>query len=272
MENRARRDKHSPFLFIVMTCLCLCLAFGCAGVREDRHFYFAQITDTHFGHSDHLERTKKIVDQINNLPMKIQCVVHTGDISMDMIEDDVVMAEGSAILNDIKVPIHYVSGNHDIIPERFDTTRQTYIEHLGGLFVAKEYEGVIFIFIYTEPLAESFFVEGYEPLKSLKTALNDAGDIPVIVFHHTPSVEDFYRNAMHEGWEAEVRKAWEETLNAHNVKAVIAGHFHRDEHHWLGDVPLYVSSPVAGYWGRQATFRIYEYKNGKLGYRTQYIE
>jgi UDP-2,3-diacylglucosamine pyrophosphatase LpxH len=61
-------------------------------------------------------------------------------------------------------------------------------------------------------------------------------------------------------------------INSYNVKAVIAGHFHRDELHWLENVPLYVSSPVAGYWGRQATFRIYEYSNGKIGYRTQYIE
>ena len=35
-------------------------------------------------------------------------------------------------------------------------------------------------------------------------------------------------------------------VNGHNVKAVIAGHFHRDEHHWIGDVPLYVSDKFKG--------------------------
>jgi predicted Fe-Mo cluster-binding NifX family protein len=33
-----------------------------------------------------------------------------------------------------------------------------------------------------------------------------------------------------------------------------------------------VCPPVANYFGRQSTFRIYEYKNGKVGYRTQYLE
>jgi hypothetical protein len=53
---------------------------------------------------------------------------------------------------------------------------------------------------------------------------------------------------------------------------VIAGHFHRDELHWVGDVPLFVCAPLAGYWGRQGSYRIYEYKDGRLGYRTQYLE
>jgi len=272
MRNGAVRDKYFSFLFIVVTCVCLCFALACTGAREDNHFYFVQIADTHFGDRDHLERTKKVVDQINNLPMKIQCVVHTGDITMDMIEDEALVTKGLAVLDDLNAPIHYVPGNHDINPGRLEQTKQVYIERLGELLSKKEYEGVIFIFIYTEPLAESFMMDGYEPLNLLKAALEDAGGNPVIVFHHTPSVEDFYGNVMHKGWGEEVRRPWEETLNSHNVKAVITGHFHRDEYHWLGGVPLYVSSPVAGYWGRQATFRIYEYKNGKVGYRTQYIE
>jgi UDP-2,3-diacylglucosamine pyrophosphatase LpxH len=77
---------------------------------------------------------------------------------------------------------------------------------------------------------------------------------------------------MHRGWRKEVREKWERLLNSANVKAVIAGHFHRDEFHWLGEVPLYVAEPVAGYWGRQCTFRIYEYRGGKVGYRTVYVE
>jgi UDP-2,3-diacylglucosamine pyrophosphatase LpxH len=65
---------------------------------------------------------------------------------------------------------------------------------------------------------------------------------------------------------------WVALINQYNVKAVITGHFHRDEFHWLDKVPLYVSVPVAEKFGRQAGFRIYEYKNGKLGYTTQYLE
>jgi UDP-2,3-diacylglucosamine pyrophosphatase LpxH len=92
------------------------------------------------------------------------------------------------------------------------------------------------------------------------------------VFHHTPSVEDFYTNKMHPGWKNEVRDLWSNLLNENNVKAVIAGHFHRDEHHWLGEIPLYVSAPISGYWDRQTTYRIYHYKDENNRYRTQYIQ
>ena len=105
----------------------------------------------------------------------------------------------------------------------------------------------------------------------LESRLKKAAGKPVLLFHHAPSVDDFYSNKMHDGWKKEVRDKWIGLINEYNVKAVITGHFHRDEHHWLGDVPLYVSAPISGYWDRQLTFRIYEYKDGKIGYRTQYL-
>jgi hypothetical protein len=105
----------------------------------------------------------------------------------------------------------------------------------------------------------------------LEARLKQSDGKPVVIFHHGPSVDDFYKNRMHGGWKQAIREQWIALLNRYEVKAVIAGHFHRDEHHWLGDVPLYVSAPVSGFWGRQATYRVYEYKDGKLGYRTQYL-
>ena len=56
------------------------------------------------------------------------------------------------------------------------------------------------------------------------------------------------------------------------VKAVVTGHFHRDELQWMGDIPVFTSPSVAGYWGRQASFRIYEYRDGHLGYRSVYLQ
>ncbi|MFW6303548.1 MAG: metallophosphoesterase family protein, partial [Candidatus Sumerlaeota bacterium] len=77
---------------------------------------------------------------------------------------------------------------------------------------------------------------------------------------------------MHGGWRPEYREAWIKLINRYNVKAVIAGHFHRAEQHWLGDVPLYVAPPVAGYWGRQASYRLYHYQAGRLSFTTQYLD
>ncbi len=234
-------------------------------------FHFVQITDTHFGVRDHEERTKGIVDMINRLPMDIAFVVHTGDIMTDNIQRKDILQTGVNILKKLKPPLYFLPGNHDILVTDCAATKKTYMRNFGQLNHTYEYNGVVFIFLYTEPLAVEFKDKFEEPLKILESELKRAGGKPVVVFHHTPSVDDFYNNKMHAGWDADIRVRWEKLLNSANVKAVIAGHFHRDEFHWIGDVPMYVSSSVAGFWGRQASFRIYEYNDGKLSYRTQYL-
>ena len=270
--------KYNQLLVFILIGINLILFVSCvsapATVNEapGPHFYFVQITDTHFGDGDNYERVEKIVETINNLPMEINCVVHTGDITSDNIEEDSIVVRGLSSLDKLQYPIHFLPGNHDILKKNLDVTKQHYLENFGPLLEVKEYEGILFIFIFTEPLAQSFEVEGFDPLLELEVILQNANGKPAIVFHHTPSANDFYRNAMHDSWKQDSRVKWEKLLNSYNVKAVMAGHFHRDEHHWLGNVPLYVSAPVGGWWGRQASFRIFEYKNGKLGYRTQYIE
>jgi 3',5'-cyclic AMP phosphodiesterase CpdA len=236
-------------------------------------FYFAQITDTHVGQMgmDNEERTRQVIQAINNLPLKIQFVVHTGDITMEKLEDTPTVNDAIALFKLLKPPIHYIPGNHDILRQKHDLTMQAYRNHFGELITQQTYSGVVCLFIYTEPLAKDFSVSSYNTLDELEKRLKLSAGKPIIVFHQSPSVEDFYGNQMHPGWREDIRERWIALLNKYEVKGVIAGHFHRDEFHWLGNVPLYVSASVAGYWGRQATFRIYEYKDGKIGYRTQYL-
>jgi 3',5'-cyclic AMP phosphodiesterase CpdA len=266
------RKKYLVFVwFVLMFCGASFLTAFAQDV-EKGHFYFVQITDTHFGDHRHFERTRKIVEQINKLPMEIKFVVHTGDIVMDNIDDEKSIRPGLDLLKNIRVPVHYVPGNHDIVQKRLNGTHNTYKKYFGELVSRAQYQGVTFIFLYTEPLAGNFHIDGYHPMHQLESLLEKAGNHPVVIFHHRPSVDSFYKNRMHEGWDPEIRSKWIRLINSYNIKAVIAGHFHRDEHHWLGEVPLYVSPPVAGYFGRQGAFRIYEYKKGKLGYRTQYVE
>jgi len=268
-------------LKVIITALSILLLTGCASLHpaqqtankpDNNSFYFVQITDTHFGDRDFTERTRKVVEAINKLPMEIKCVVHTGDITMNCIEDKEVVDGGLSVLQGLKVPIHYVPGNHDILPERLESTCKAYTDNFGPLISQQEYNGVIFLFVYTEPLRESFSVANYEPLGQLEEYLRQSKGKPVIICHHAPSIDDFYNNTMYEGWPKEARERWTRLINSYNVRAVIAGHFHKDEFHWQGDVPLYVSSSIAGYMGRQVTFRIYTYRDGRLEYRTQYIE
>ena len=239
---------------------------------EIKDFYFVQITDTHYDEPGSRERIEKVIKSVNQLPMDIECIIHTGDITQEKLEVDSTVKSAITLFSQFKMPIHFLPGNHDILRNRYNETKQSYIKNFGSLNTFQNYKGVVFLLIYTEPLARSFADTSYNPLLELESGLKQANGKPVIVFHHTPSVEDFYRNKMHSGWKMELRDKWVNILNQHNVKAVITGHFHRDEHHWLGDIPLYVCAPISAYWDRQLTYRIYHYKDGKVGYRTQYIQ
>ena len=262
-----------PIAIILSTLLWSCASapdMAPEANEENTHFYFIQITDTHFGDANHFARVEKIVEEVNKLPLDVKCVVHTGDVTSDNIMQDSIANRGLSILNELKFPIHYVAGNHDIMKKDLASTRKQFEKYFGPLITVQEYEGVQFITVFTEPLARGYMLDGYDPLVKLEAILSNG--MPSIVFHHSPSPDDFYRNSMHDSWKKDGLEKWEQLLNKYNVKAVMAGHYHRDEHHWLGEVPLYVSASVGSWWGRQGSYRIFEYKNGSLGYRTQYIQ
>lgn len=261
--HRRKTIRLSYLMNLLVAIICITSINSYAEGQQDQHFYFVQITDTHFETGDNIARSEKAIGLINDLPMEIQCVVHTGDITTDRLDDEQLLDTALTIMGKIAVPVHYVPGNHDIFPEKLELTSKVYQENFGGLISQAEYDNVVFIFVFTEPLRKSFTIKGYQPLKQFEEYLKKSKGKPVIVFHHAPSVDS---------WKKEIRDKWVELINAYNVKAVIAGHTGRDQHHWLKDVPLYVSAPISGWWGRQTTFRIYEYNNGKIGYRTQYIE
>jgi 3',5'-cyclic AMP phosphodiesterase CpdA len=271
--------KHSfqRILAAIALLALACVPHGAESQRlnDDRIagdvFYFVQITDTHFGERDHAARTRKLVDQINGLPYDIACVVHTGDIFADNIADTAVREEGLGALKRLRAPLHLLPGNHDILESRLEDTLQAYTHEVGPLLHQAEYRGVVFVFAYTEPAAMGFRVPGYDPLKAIEAAFAQAAGKPVILFHHRPAVDDYYEFALHPGWEANARVSLQALLRAHRVQAVITGHFHRDELHRLDGIPVFAAPPVAGYWGRQASFRLYEYRDGRLGYRTVYL-
>jgi 3',5'-cyclic AMP phosphodiesterase CpdA len=232
---------------------------------------FVQLTDTHFGQRNHDELTARLIQQINQLPLKINFAVHTGDIFNDAILDDATVRSGRSVMAKLKVPVHYVPGNHDILRKNHAPTKAAYERYFGKLIEAHEYGDLGIITCYTEPLAGSFKVPGYNPLAELDSALRTLAGKSVIVCHHTPCVGNFYNNRSYQGWPPNTREKWTQLLNRYGVTAVLAGHFHRDELFWLDQVPLYIAPPVSRSWGRQPAYRIYTLKDGRLSYRTQYF-
>jgi 3',5'-cyclic AMP phosphodiesterase CpdA len=262
---------------IVLAVMAAVLLVGAAGPASapeashtGPHFWFVQITDTHLGDRDNTARTAQAVTAINRLPMPIAFVAHTGDIMMDNLTDAEALQDAD-VLNSLAAPLYSVPGNHDVVPGQLAAFVEAYQRRFGPLARAVEISGVVLLFVCTEPLAQAQPIAGYDPLAWLEEQLAAAGDRPVILFTHTPPMEDFYDNRMHPGWPDEARVRWRQLIDRPNVRAVIAGHFHRDELHWTGNVPTYVAAPIAGYFGRQISFRLYEYRDGRLSYRTVYL-
>ena len=240
------------------------------------HFYFAQITDTHMGVLDHNERTQKAVAAINRIQSKLKdrlaFTVHTGDFAEELTLDAQAMARARSIMDKLKTPVHYVPGNNDIRVKKPMATRRTWETTMGPQITSAEYQGVVFIFANTEPLAQDFEMTGYDPMAAIEGFMAQAQGKPIILFHHSPCIGKFKKGKTQKGWPKATRTQWISLLNKYGVKAVIAGHFHQDEMHWLGEVPLFSSPPISSRWGRQAAFRVFEYKDGRIGYRTQYLQ
>lgn len=245
---------------------------GSADEKDPSFFHFIQVTDTHFGKKDHFQRTEKIIDAIQKLPIQIEFLVHCGDLTDNLLDSPEILDQGLTLFKKLGIPIHFIPGNHDILAENLQTTQSIWMEKISPLCYGVNYRGVSCLFFYSEPLRTGISLEKYDPFQKLEYLLKESGEKPVILFHHAPSVEDFFLNRFHDGWKSEYRSRWKQLLNSFNVKAVISGHFHRDELHWIGKIPLFVCPPVAGYHCRQAAFRIFHYHQGKLNYRTQYVE
>ncbi|MDD3276350.1 MAG: metallophosphoesterase [Kiritimatiellales bacterium] len=251
------------FLFILIW-----LTAGFAVASEP--VFFVQLTDTHFGSEESFERGRSAVEAINALPMDISFVVVTGDIMQNCITDSNQVNRVFQTLGKLNAPLHFVPGNHDLLKDAPEQTMAAFTNRFGPLISSVQCGGVDFVFVCTEPLSGGVQISGYDPLKELDALL---GDRPAVVFNHVPSADDFYSNQVHNGWRRSATgRQWTEILNRHSVLAVIAGHFHRDEQDWIGAVPLFVATPLSEKAGRQGTFRIYEIEDGRIRYRTQYLD
>jgi 3',5'-cyclic AMP phosphodiesterase CpdA len=258
-----------------VSALFCALLFFAVSFASAQDFYFVQITDTHLWDADHGKRLEKIIKLVNTLPMKIEFTAVTGDVFQNCAADKEKAEKGAELFKKLKEPVFFTPGNHDILKKDTDKCLESWRSVFGRLSFSVENHGVVFVFVSTEDFSEMRAVPDYNSLSELKKHLAEAGGKPVVVFHHVPAVEkDFYNNKFGVSWKDEgARREWVSIISANkNVKAVITGHFHRDELDWFGDTPVFTAPSVAGYWGRQASFRVYHYKGGKIGYRSVYLD
>ena len=280
--NAPDKPQWPVVLFAVAVLMGFCS--GCATQERvhptDGPITFVQISDTHHGIDLHAYRFRSAIETINNLPFEIDVVVHTGDFSSDNLFIEENAAAISNMLSLIKAPLISVAGNHDISyrsvnpAKRYADSAKMFRKYIGDMGQVYETDNAVFIAVYTESLRKVLpEIEGFDPIKWLETQIKESGCKPVFVFTHAADGQDFYNNELHEGWPEENRAKWHAALAKGNIKGVFCGHYHRDELQQSDDgIPVHVCNSIASFWGRQASFRIYTYQNGRISYRTVYIE
>ena len=250
-------------------------------------FRFVQISDTHQGRPIHQYRYRQAIGQINALPFDVDVVAHTGDIVSAGFKSHNVAGAASNLFAQIRWPRICCPGNHDL---RFDRASDAwtnryyraaavYQTFFGPLVQTHETTNALYVAIDTEEIRQPGAprLPGFDPLARLEETLAAAPpEKPVFVFTHVPDCDDYFLGRYTPGWpDEEGRLAWRAVLARHpNVKAVIAGHFHRNARveHLDGGPPTIVASAFATFWGRQASYRVFSYEDGQLSYQDAYIE
>jgi 3',5'-cyclic AMP phosphodiesterase CpdA len=155
------------------------------------------ISDTHIGssagYSVHgnvpLPCAQRLVDLINNLPVKPDFVMHTGDIVTDPHPDSYALA--AETLGALRVPTYYVSGNHDAAQDMRKYLamgpKKDLIPDLDQLSYAFELKGFRFLVLDARGPHE-IDPQGYLSAEQMEIvrAEAQADGPPLVIFIHYP--------------------------------------------------------------------------------------
>ncbi len=202
------------------------------------------ISDTHFGSDRSLDirganacaRAEALVNLINELPFDPDFIVHTGDVVND--PDTGAYALAAEVLSELKVPVHYATGNHDDVPMMRDSltfgenellvdeSANQLCYRIGGEAAEKVQFYVMDGWVPPEEGPHGFLSEN-----QIEAVLSDiTGDRPVAVFLHYPLVPVgakwidehlLTRNGL--DFQAELLKA-----SGKQLRGIFTGHLHRE--------------------------------------------
>lgn len=244
--------------------------FAESKVDINTNFSFIQLSDTHIPDENGIERSKKVIDAINNFALPYDFVIHTGDVSSGLGNSE-AMEKAFALLK-FKKKAYFVPGNADVTfdhPEKYE-------DKFKGIFGSCDlsfspFPNLRFVLFNSQTLSDECTKEIREKaFLNLENLLTPS--MPTILCCHATGLPDFYQNQMHDGWHEQTIKKWVNIMKKGGVLAVLAGHFHRDEYQLMGNIPVHICAPVVGWFGRQTTFRYWNLSNNNLVYRTVYVE
>ena len=212
--------------------------FGSANpAREQKDFYFVQLSDTHWGFTgaavnpDAEGTLKKAVAAVNSLEEQPDFVVFTGDLT-HTTEDAKVrrdrMSQFKDIANGLKVKtVHFMAGEHDASLDRGDI----YQEFFGKLNYSFDHKGVHFVVL--DNVSSPDATVGEAQLKWLQTDLQRLKkNAPIVILTHRP-LFDLYPQW---DWTTKDGTAVINALMPYTNVTVFYGHIHQEHHFMTGHI------------------------------------
>ena len=213
-----------------------CVTAMAATAKEQKDFYFVQLSDTHWGfqglpNPDAQVTLRKAVAAVNVLSTQPEFIVFTGDLTHttdDPAERRRRMTEFKTIVGELKVKnVRFMPGEHDASLDRGAAFKELF----GETFYTFDHKGVHFIAIdnVSDPGAKI----GEEQLAWLQADLEKRDKTaPIVVLTHRPLFD------LAPKWDWATRdgaQAIALLMPFKNV-TVFYGHIHQEHHHMTGHI------------------------------------
>lgn len=272
-----RLYKNVTILLISIFLLSAC--HSSRNSNSEKPYFFIQVSDPQLGfYPDSLQKEidlyERAVREINRL--KPDFVVITGDLVHNE-RDSQQLAEFKRITSGIhkRIPVYLTPGNHDVrnIPTKEDIN--FYKSLYGYDRFAFDHKKSKFIGINSNIIkakTPDLEVEQYAWLeKELEN--NSDYDHTILFSHHPFFISKYDEPDQYFNINTETRKKYLALFKKYNVRAIFAGHYHRNGYGKFGDMEMVTTSAIGEPLGKDPSgFRIIRVFKDRIDHRYYSID
>ncbi len=238
---------------------------------------FVVLSDPHVGRKRDVENLRRAVREILTLSPAPALVIVTGDLT-DRGSAPQVRSYRET-MERLPMPVISLPGNHDVgfHPSHRSVRRFAMAMDQAPLPSVLTLGGRHFVSFNSQWLnsrrdAPGPNDEGHAHLDALESLLSSLPPGPIFLLHHIPSVPNFVKLRATATWHAAFLERYHDMVQRFPITAVFAGHFHRDELHYLpGGVPLLLTPALSSKYGAQPAFRVVTHDERGLRLRQVYL-
>ncbi|MGV8962991.1 MAG: PQQ-binding-like beta-propeller repeat protein [Candidatus Saccharimonadaceae bacterium] len=201
---------------LLFSTLAFCLTVVMMGQTTVTPFKFALVTDTHIGNPNNDTDLQRTVDDINKNEPDIAFVIVSGDVTEFGSDAELSIAKG--ILDQLKVPVYVVPGNHD--SNWSESGTNSFLKIFGTETFGFEYNGYKFFGLPSGPNMR--MGPGQIPREGItwlqQELKNTDKNTPLVFVNHYPM-----DNSLNNWFEVM------DALKPYNVKVMMCGHGHTNK-------------------------------------------